>query len=112
MKPDRLDVFSVRDRRIRSGDLAKVAREGKLSILTKRGKPEAVTLPFGKRLLELGVDKDIAVHLFERKIVTLAKAAKIAGLPLDEFIELIGQVGLVAVDYPPAELDAEMKVKI
>ena len=40
----------------------------------------------------------------------LAQAAKVAGLSLDGFIELLGTVGLAAVDYPAEELADELSV--
>jgi hypothetical protein len=33
---------------------------------------------------------------------------KMAGLSLEAFIELLGEVGIPAVDYPPDELEKEM----
>ena len=105
-----MDVFSVRDLRINSSTLLKDAEEGRLSLITKRGRPSALAVPFGERLCELGVDRDLALRLFETGSVSLAKAAKIAGVSIDEFLSLLARTGLPAVDYPPEELDAEMKV--
>jgi len=31
-------------------------------------------------------------------------------MPLDEFIDLLGSVGLAAVDYPPEELAEELHI--
>ena len=71
-----------------------------------------LALPFGSRLLNLGVDKDLALALFERRLVTLAKAAKLAGVTQDAFMDLVANAGLVAVDYAPDELTDELRVKI
>ena len=54
MNEQDVDVFSLRDLRIRSSDLVKDAEAGRLSIVTKRGRPSALTLPFDRRLLDLG----------------------------------------------------------
>jgi len=110
MHTQELDVFSCRDLRIRSSELVRDAEEGKLSVITKRGKPTALTLPFDRRLVELGFSKDLALVLFEKGVVTMAKAAKIAGLTLDAFMDMLAHTGTVAVDYPAEELDDEMKV--
>ncbi|MEW6365238.1 MAG: UPF0175 family protein [Acidobacteriota bacterium] len=112
MRRNGVDVFSVRDLRLRSSDLIKGAEAGRLSVLTKRGKPEALTVPFDERLVHLGLDKDLALCLFERGLITMAKAAKMAGLPLDRFMDMLAASGITAVDYPPDELRAEMKIKI
>ena len=71
-----------------------------------------LALPFGSRFLNLGVDKDLALALFERRLVTLAKAAKLAGVTQDAFMDLVANAGLVAVDYAPDELTDELRVEI
>jgi predicted HTH domain antitoxin len=50
----------------------------------------------------------LALRLFEGGQLTLAQAAKVAGLSLDAFIDLLGSLGLAAVDYPPEELAGEL----
>ncbi len=105
---DPLDVFSARDLRQRSGELLKGAERGRLAIVTKHGRPAIVAVPLDGRLMELGVHRALALHLFERRQVTLVQAAKVASVPVEEFIELLGAVGIPAVDYPPEELDDEI----
>ncbi len=111
MKTD-MGCFSVRDLRIRSSELVKNAERGRVSIITKRGRPAALTLPFDRRLVELGLATDLALNLFERRLVTMAKAAKIAGVTLDAFMDLLAQTGAAAVDYPAGDLKKEMEVAI
>ncbi len=112
MSDQEIDVFSVRDLRTRSSEMVRDAEAGRLSVITKRGKPAALTLPFDRRLVELGFAKDLALFLFERRYITMAKAAKIANLTLDAFMDMLAQTNTVAVDYPPEELDDEMKVAL
>jgi len=103
-----LDVFPVRDLRTRSGDLLKDAELGQISLITKHGRPAILALPFDRRLLDQGVHRALALSLFERRQLTLAQAAKVAGLSLGEFIDLLGSLGLAAVDYPVEELAGEL----
>ena len=107
-----VSVFSVRDLRVNSGTLVRAAEAGQVSIITKRGKPAVLALPFGSRLLEVGLDKDLALSLFERRLITMTKAAKLAGVTQDAFMDLIAESGLVAVDYPAEELADELRVEI
>lgn len=107
-----VSVFSVRDLRVNSSTLVRDAEAGQVSIVTKRGKPAVLALPFGSRLLEVGLDKDLALALFERRLITMAKAAKLAGVTQDAFMDLIAESGLVAVDYPAEELADELRVEI
>jgi prevent-host-death family protein len=107
-----MGLFTARDLRTRSSELVRDAEMGKLSVITKRGKPAALTLPFDRRLVELGLATDLAVSLFERRLITMAKAARIAGLTLDVFMDLLAQTGIAAVDYPAVDLNREMEVAI
>jgi prevent-host-death family protein len=105
---DQIDVFSVRDLPNRSGDLLKDAEAGQISLITKHGRPAILAVPFDERLIGQGVHRAMALHLFESHQVTLAQAAKLAGLSLEDFVELLGEVGLPAVDCPAADLESEL----
>lgn len=103
-----LDVFSVRELRTRTGELLKDAEVGRMSLITKHGRPAILALPFNQRLLDQGVHRTLAVSLFETERLTLAQAARVAGLNLDGFIDLLGELGMAAVDYPAEELAQEL----
>jgi len=103
-----LDIFSVRDLRTRSGELLRDAELGQLSLITKHGRPAILAVPFDRRLLDQGVHRALALSLYEGRHLTLAQAAKIAKLSLDGFIDLLGALGVVAVDYPAEELADEL----
>jgi predicted HTH domain antitoxin len=47
----------------------------------------------------------MALHLYEAGHATMAQAAKLAGLALEDFIELLGKAGVPAVSYPAEELE-------
>ncbi len=108
-KVNDLDVFSVRDLRLRSGELLRDAENGRLSIITKHGRPAILALPFDERLLKHGVARALALHLFESGRVTLARAAKLAEMSAEEFVGLLGTAGVDAVTYPPEDLAAEVE---
>ena len=108
----KIDVFSSRDLRIKSGSLIKDAEEGHISIITKHGKPVILTLPFDDQLIKTGLPINLALSLYENGILTLAKAAKIAFISIEEFLEILKEAGIDCVDYPADELDNEMKIEI
>ncbi|MBN2531838.1 MAG: type II toxin-antitoxin system prevent-host-death family antitoxin [Spirochaetales bacterium] len=109
---NKIDVFSSRDLRIKSGSLIKDAENGHLSIITKHGKPVMLTIPFDTQLIKTGLTKNLALYLFENGILTLAKAAKIASISIEEFLEILNEAGIDCVDYPAEELDNEIKIEI
>ena len=105
---DPLDVFSVRDLRQRSGKLLRDAENGRLALITKRGRPAILAVPFDERLLGLGLHRSLALGLYEERHLTLVQAARLAGLSAEEFVVLLGETGVPAADYPTEELDEEL----
>ena len=78
-------------------------------MITKHGRPAILAIPFDDRLLSLGVQRAVAVSLFETGSLSLAQGAKLAGISMEEFVELLGREAVVAVDYPPEELTEELE---
>jgi prevent-host-death family protein len=103
-----IDVFSARDLRNRSGSLLGNAERGDLSIITKHGRPTAIAIPFDSDLMEQGVHRRLAVQLFSMRLATLSQAAKIANLPIEDFLDLLRMSGVSAVDYPAGEVAEEL----
>ena len=93
----------------RKSAILKNSEEGHLALATQHGRPSILAVPFTERLLELGVHRTAALHLFENRHLTFARAAKLAAMTLEEFVELLGQAGTPAADYPPEELDGELR---
>lgn len=104
-----METFTVRDLRERTGELIRGAEAGKLSIVTKRGNPVFVAVPFDDALQESGVRTSLAIKLFDEGTLTLAQAAKFAGLGVEEMIERLGAAGVV-VQQTPSELNGELGV--
>lgn len=107
-----IDVFTARDLRSRSGQLMRDAEQGRLSVITKNGRPAIVAIPFDDKLLEHGVHHALAMHLFESGKLTLVQAAKLADMKLNAFIRHLGAAGINAVDYPPDELMKELETAL
>lgn len=103
-----LDVFSSDDLQERSQELLRDAREGRLSVITEEGRPTLLAVPFDEHLLRHGVHRALALHLFEAGRATLVQAARLADLSAEEFIELLGEAGVPAVDYSPDELEEDL----
>lgn len=104
-----VEVFSARDLRNHSGELLRQAELGNMSVITKHGKPSFLTIPFDENLLRYGVQRTLAVLFVQTQQMTLAQAARFAGLDLEVFIDLLGKSGVDAVNYPANEVDAELE---
>ena len=101
-------VYSARELRNLSGEVIQQAEQGNLGLITKHGKPAMLTIPFNEALLSLGVHRSMALSLFASGLLSLAQAAKLASMPLEAFIGLLGEVDIDAVDYSPDELENEL----
>ena len=104
-----MQTFSIRDLRERSGELTREAEAGHLSLITKRGQPVMVAVPFSDTLLDKGARVALAEHLFKDGVLSLSKAAKLAGMPYVLFSEHLSRIGIPVVDYSPDELEDELK---
>lgn len=104
------DVFSVRELRTRTGDLIRDAEEGRLSVITKHGRPAIISLPFDERLLAMGAHTTLALMLFRDGVLSMGQARKLSGMDTWEFTSLLSKAGIPAVDYDAAELEGELAV--
>jgi prevent-host-death family protein len=105
-----MDVFTIRDLRLRTGDLVRGAEGGHLSVVTKHGRPLFVAMPFDDAVLEHGTAVSLAAKLYAADLLTLARAAKLAQLTMEDFVVKLGLLGIPIADYPPEQLDAEIAV--
>jgi antitoxin (DNA-binding transcriptional repressor) of toxin-antitoxin stability system len=110
MRRERMTVLSARNLRNRSGDLFKDAAKGRISLITKHGRPAALAIPFDEALLAEGVHRRLAVQLYASSYLTLAGAAKMADLPVERFLECLRLSKVVVADYPVHEVAAELEV--
>ncbi|MCX7904727.1 MAG: UPF0175 family protein [Caloramator sp.] len=73
-------------------------------------KPELlVLLPKNKKSLEDEVNLSLAVLLFIKNKVTLAKAAELAGRSLEEFIEILKQHDIPWGEYTEKQYDQDLE---
>ena len=104
-----MDTFTIRDLRERTGELVRDAEAGELSVVTKHGRPVFVAVPFDETMLREGVKVALAVKLFDGEVVSLGKAAKLAGMPQSEFIDHLSALKIPVVRYSTDELERELK---
>ncbi|MDD5328423.1 MAG: type II toxin-antitoxin system prevent-host-death family antitoxin [Sulfuricella sp.] len=105
-----MDTFTIRDLRERTGDLVRDAEQGKLSLVTKHGQPVFLAVPFDEALLRGGVKISMAIKLFDDEVLTAREAAKVAGMPLGEFMAACSAQGVPIVRYSADELARELAV--
>ncbi len=79
------------------------------ALVTRHGHPLFITLPFTEDLLQHGIHTALAENLYKNGVMTLGKAAKLAGLSIVDFSEHLSQAGIPVVDCPVDELADELK---
>ena len=104
-----METFTVRDIREHTGQLIHDAEAGKLSLITKHGRPVFLAVPFSGDILELGLRTALAIKLYREGTITIEKAAKLAGVSIEAFMESLGNLGIPIVNYSAVELHRELK---
>lgn len=105
----KMETFTIRDLRLRTGELVRRAEAGKLSVVSKRGQPVFVAVPFEEGLIEKGVRVELAVKLYEEEIVSLGRAAKVAALTLGEMVDELGRRKIPVVRHDAGEIRKDLK---
>lgn len=105
----KLEIFSINEFSQHIDELIDTEK-GNLALITKQDRPTFLTIPFDEQLLIHGINRAMAIHLFESDTVTLSQAAKIADLSIENFIEILGEAGIPAVDYPPEDMEEELRL--
>lgn len=108
----KMDVFTVRDLREKTGALIRDAERGEISLITKHGRPAFLAVPFDKTIIESGASVALAAHLLDQGVITLSQAAKISGLSIEELLDVLRETGVSVVDYDPDDLEREMEVEM
>ena len=103
-----METFTIRDLRERTGELVRGAESGELSIVTKHGQPVFLAVPVDEQMLRGGLALDLALKLYRENVVSLGKAARLAGVDTEAFMEALGQLGIAVVDYDASELADEL----
>lgn len=100
----------VRDLKDNPTKALRAAREGPVLVLN-RDEPEAVILS----IRDLGPETEnlrlsLARALYDGDALSLGQAARLAGLPLVEFIEHLGLYGIPILRQTPEELQQDLEV--
>jgi predicted HTH domain antitoxin len=59
-------------------------------------------------LLAYGPERALALQLVAAGQASLPQGARLSNMALEDFISLLGEAGVVAVDYDPDELEQEL----
>lgn len=103
-----MDAISVEQLIKSPGKLIEGAESGQLAIVTKGGRPLFLAVPYDERLAGEDVHVAVAVRLYENEIVSLGRAARIAGLSVGELIDRLAALKISVARYSAEELEREL----
>ncbi len=104
-----VQIFSIGDLREHVDDLVREARSGRLSVVTKDGEPIFLAIPFDESLLPGGLATTLATCLFEEESISLGQAARLAGVDVAEFMELLSRLKIPVARPRRGELEQELE---
>ncbi|MCP5467618.1 MAG: UPF0175 family protein [Sinobacteraceae bacterium] len=84
------------------------ARNGQVDIVTVDGEPAMLTLPLGPASGDSTERLNLAISLYDRDLVSLGLAAKVAGLSYGRMIDELGRRSIPVVRYSVEDLDREL----
>lgn len=84
------------------------ARQGQSDVVTEHGEPLMLTLPLGASAGSSAERLGLAVTLYERDLLSLGLAAKVAGMSYSQMIDELGQRQIPVVRYSVEDLDREL----
>ena len=103
-----MKTIGVRALRENPGVLSKSAALGEFVLVTNRNDPISLAIPFNEDLLKNGVHINLAVGFYEQGVLTLTKAAILAKMSVEKFMEVLGHHGIAVVEHSCDELDADL----
>ncbi len=104
-----MKTIGVRALRENPGVLSQCAAKGEYVLVTNRNDPMSLSVPFDDELVRSGVHVNIAVKLYDEELLSLAKAAKLARMPVETFLNTLANLGIVVVDQTRQELESDLK---
>ncbi|MGE4294171.1 MAG: UPF0175 family protein [Campylobacterales bacterium] len=80
-----------------------------ISLLTKRGSPIGLALPWDDAIFANGYKETLAVNAYKAGLLTLSQLARTLGKSLEETLDLTAQLGILLIDHDAAETDREIE---
>ncbi len=105
-----MKTVGVRALRENPGLLSQCAASGELLLVTNRSDLISIAMPFNDDLLRAGVQVHLAIKLYEEGVLTLVKAAQLAQMPVEQFLQTLALLDITVVDQDAEELCRDLAV--
>jgi predicted HTH domain antitoxin len=84
------------------------AKRGTLTLVTDGGAPVMLAVPLEQSVPIREVLVELAAQLYDQELISLERAARIAGLSYSETIDEFGRRGIATIRITPEELEREL----
>lgn len=84
------------------------ARRGEVTVVTVGGSPMMLTVPLTDDTKTQAALLELAATLYDRELISLGRAARIAGLSYAEMSDELGQRNIATIRLTPEELAREL----
>lgn len=88
--------------------LLDVAHRQQCTLVTTNGQPVLMAVPLADGRPDPAALVDLAAQLYDHGLISLERAARIAGLAYSEMIDELGRRGIDTIRLTPGELEREL----
>ncbi|MEB4591540.1 UPF0175 family protein [Candidatus Thiothrix sp. Deng01] len=94
-----MNVIGIKELQTNPGKLSHSLLNNEYMLITRRGEPLGVALPFGTQLLENGMKNWVALKAFQAGDLSLGQLGKVLGKNKHETLTLLGELNIPFADY-------------
>lgn len=106
-----MNIIGIKELQTNPGKLSQSFGNDEYLLITRRGKPVGVALPFSSGLMEHGLQPWMALKAFENGDLSLGQLAESLGKNKADTMEMLGQLKIPVASYDLQEdLDAVEKL--
>jgi len=103
-----MHTFTVDDLKRQPQRLLTDAQHGEVTVVTDGGKAVMLAVPLAHGPVMQTTFVELAAQLYDRELISLERAARIAGLSYSETIDEFGRRGVATIRLAPDELEREL----
>ncbi len=104
-----MKTIGIRSLRENPAVLSQCAAAGEYVLVTNRNKPMALSIPFDDDLIRCSVHENVAIKFYQDEILTLVKAAQLAKMSVEGFIQKLAVLDIVVVNQTAEELRSDIE---
>ncbi len=94
-----MNVIGIKELQTNPGKLSHLLQNNEYMLITRRGEPLGVALPFSHQLMENGLKNWMALKAFQSGDLSLGQLGKVLGKTKHATLELLGELNIPFADY-------------